>query len=124
MDEKANSTPGIIDGSFYGLAQSGLELGRGQLKGIWIRGIGWQVEELCTHCLDRFTYAGNFVAGKVIDDDRVAWRESRDEHLFDGSKQLQSGTQRRTHADKVLNRSDVAMRRFQVCSIARSRKSG
>jgi hypothetical protein len=34
VDESANSAPEIIDGSFCGLSQSGLELGEGQLDGI------------------------------------------------------------------------------------------
>jgi hypothetical protein len=34
VDESANTAPVIIDGWFYGLSQSGHDLGEGQLDGI------------------------------------------------------------------------------------------
>jgi hypothetical protein len=34
VNESADSAPEIVDGSFCGFAQSGLELGEGQLDGI------------------------------------------------------------------------------------------
>jgi hypothetical protein len=46
-------------------------------------GIGRQIQKLCSHRFDRFTHTGNFVAGEVVDDDCVTWRESRDQLLLD-----------------------------------------
>ena len=46
---------------------------------------------LRTDCLDRFTHTGDLMAGEVVDDDCVAWREGWDQHLLDIDEERVAG---------------------------------
>jgi hypothetical protein len=77
LEDRPNAPPSGVDGSFLGLAQEGLELGKDLLDGIEIGTIGREEEELGAdsmqsnaHCMvlvaSEVAYAQNFPPWSVI----------------------------------------------------------
>ena len=84
-EQVADPLPGCFDGSFFGLAQQGLELGEDHLDWIEIWAVGWQEEQLGTDAADCVAHRFAFVATEVVDNDDVASVERWYEELPDPS---------------------------------------
>ena len=70
-------------GPFGGFAHEVLELGEDLLDRIEVGAIGRQEQEPGADAADRFSDGRSLVAREVVHDDDIAWRERRNEALFD-----------------------------------------
>lgn len=72
----------FIESAGRRLAQMRFEFGESQLNGVEIRTVGRQVAN--AHPLSREQLADvlDFVRGKVVEDDRIAGKQLRTEHLL------------------------------------------
>lgn len=71
-----------VDGSGCGFSQDGFELGDGLFDRIEVRAVRGQIPHAGTNCFDGLADPGDFVAGEIVEDDRVAWFESWREDLL------------------------------------------
>jgi len=75
----------LLKGAGSGLAQMGLEFGKGLFDGIEIWTVGRQVVDLRAPTRDQLTHARHFVSGEVVEDDEIALAQFGTEHLLEVS---------------------------------------
>src|SRR4051795_6051276 len=83
VGDPADGVPQALDGALRGFAQQRLVLGESLLDRVQIGTVGGQMDELCPSGSDCLGDAGNFVAAQIIEQDNVAGRQRRHQHLFD-----------------------------------------
>ena len=85
VEQGADGSPGLFDGSGVGLAQQGLHFGEGLLDWIEVWRVGGQEQEFGFGRADGDANGAALMTAEVVHDDNVAWREDREENLLDVS---------------------------------------
>ena len=88
VEQGADGSPGLFDGSGVGLAQQGLHCGEGLLDRIEVWRVGGQEQEFGFGRADGGANGAALMTSEVVHDDNVAWREEREENLLDIARKL------------------------------------
>src|SRR3954463_5574302 len=89
IGDAADGLPQALDGALRGFAQQRLVFGESLLDRVQIGAVGRQIDELRPSDGDRLGNAGDFMAAQIIEQDNVAGRQCRRQHLLDiGAKTL------------------------------------
>ena len=89
VGDPADGVPQALDGALRGFAQQRLVFGESLLDWVQIGAVGRQINELRRSGSDRLGNAGHFVAAQIIEQDNVAGRQCRRQHLLNvGAKPL------------------------------------
>ena len=70
-----------------GRSQERLQLGEGLLDRVEVRAVGWEVEQTRAGRLDGLPHAGHLVDAQVVENDRVAALQHRDQGIGDVSQE-------------------------------------
>ena len=85
VEDLADAVPEVVDGSFGGLSQQGLEFGEGQLDRIEIGRIRRQEHQRRAALFDEVSNGFALVGRQVVHDHDVALRQGRPQDLIDVS---------------------------------------
>lgn len=83
IEQGTDAPPCCFDGSFCGFSEQVFQFGEDLLDRIEIRAVGWQEQQARASGSDCGPDRGLLVAGQVVEDDDVTWRERGAELLFD-----------------------------------------
>lgn len=83
IEQGADASPCVFDGSLSGLSEQCFQLGKDLLDGIEIGAVGRQEEKPCADGADGSTHGMAFVAAEIVHNDDVTRLERRHEELLD-----------------------------------------
>src|SRR3984957_15812648 len=83
VEQRADGSPGLVDGSGVGLAQQGLHFCEDLFNRIEVWRVGGQEQEFGFGRADGGANGAALMTSEVVHDDNVAWREDREENLLD-----------------------------------------